>query len=1050
MGDDDAGAGHSDGMKPCPTIQDEKVQESFEMIKARTMYEMVEELGPNKQRLLFLTNSQADLLAKSEDSLEKMFSVLEIRKHKLLIYLAHTGGFTSSCEMLGNPDRKMGLPIGAINWGLKQGAFATLAESTKAEELFDKFILDVVLPLAVQTQAVILCSGTKCCQLSCALDRCMMLHRAKFAVDQPFSIITMNAATANLYNYDSPDANWRALKEQSTVWSRREKKILEVQHTYLYPDAQDDLIANAPCMVLCDTIDMKKNEIGDKGPFMGFVSAVIRYLSRELPAITFKGGASFHVDLDKAALSEATSLRMIDSLQSGSPVIFLDVTDRELAQKSANATSRDDLIKKATELHDKACNRLLELNKFDFHNVSALSHFHDVLTGDGGTSTVGNPFSADDMACNTIYDELKKCTQPMTTGAVTSNSTNSGIDDELGPPTTAQIEYVADYLAHRQFHDMWQFHPRRDELEAEGITYQHFFKAELNAEVALGKMLLAHKSFHGVHAQDSKAVLDLASALVKLDRLPTENTTEALKLLKQMWIEFDIAMYLAFRYKRLARVLYFLVLLVGVAIVAPISAADDMAKAIHVIFGLSLLTLLLLSATSFYNPSQRGRQLRACASSLESTIWRFRTRSAEFAIPLNNPKNPDYVLAQSFIEWRHSLTRGTDLLSTALEKKYPDHVFKHYQLRSSDKLSKAKEAYYNWWRAQDVASQISSTQASIDAGAKRDSRHSDMAPNNRDWSKHFRLSRLLSEDREGSSADVDEARVPREAAAPGLRSHLQAGAKMEEPGEMLEKRLNNKSLEDSVGSAADVEEARVPREAARPGTAAAVEPQRQRTQRTQVQLFSGRGSLLQEGRPEATFERTKLDKLTNQYQELLEKLQRGRREVAAPTKIDDFQSPIKPHHYVELRLNTMLHFYQSRIPKLGFRIRVVKVLLTLCTIATAVLSSNASWLRYVPIATTVSAALTSWSSFSDQERRLEQYTETVRSLHDVVSWWDSMDDVEQASTSNISKLILSCEAIIGTERRSDLASALADNVEVAKPGDDHGINKLQEGTTASI
>ena len=37
------------------------------------------------------------------------------------------------------------------------------------------------------------------------------------------------------------------------------------------------------------------------------------------------------------------------------------------------------------------------------------------------------------------------------------------------------------------------------------------------------------------------------------------------------------------------------------------------------------ITLLLLSATSFYNPSQRGRQLRACASSLESTIWRFRS-----------------------------------------------------------------------------------------------------------------------------------------------------------------------------------------------------------------------------------------------------------------------------------------------------------------------------------------------------------------------------------------------------------------------------------------
>lgn len=41
------------------------------------------------------------------------------------------------------------------------------------------------------------------------------------------------------------------------------------------------------------------------------VSSVVRYFSRELPAITFKSGASFHVGLDVAGLSEATSLRMV-------------------------------------------------------------------------------------------------------------------------------------------------------------------------------------------------------------------------------------------------------------------------------------------------------------------------------------------------------------------------------------------------------------------------------------------------------------------------------------------------------------------------------------------------------------------------------------------------------------------------------------------------------------------------------------------------------------------------------------------------------------------
>lgn len=61
-----------------------------------------------------------------------------------------------------------------------------------------------------------------------------------------------------------------------------------------------------------------------------------------------------------------------------------------------------------------------------------------------------------------------------------------------------------------------------------------------------------------------------------------------------------------------------------------------------------------------------------------------------------------------------------------------------------------------------------------------------------------------------------------------------------------------------------------------------------------------------------------------------------------PTKKDDFQSPIKPNDYVELRLNTMLHFYQRRIPWLSLQICVVKRVQrvptgALCTVCVGIL-----------------------------------------------------------------------------------------------------------------
>ena len=64
--------------------------EQLRMIKARTMYNMVEEIPSGSDvtpKLLFLTNSQADLLASNTASLQRMLNALEIPQPKLVINL---------------------------------------------------------------------------------------------------------------------------------------------------------------------------------------------------------------------------------------------------------------------------------------------------------------------------------------------------------------------------------------------------------------------------------------------------------------------------------------------------------------------------------------------------------------------------------------------------------------------------------------------------------------------------------------------------------------------------------------------------------------------------------------------------------------------------------------------------------------------------------------------------------------------------------------------------------------------------------------------------
>ena len=101
----------------------------------------------------------------------------------------------------------------------------------------------------------------------------------------------------------------------------------------------------------------------------------------------------------------------------------------------------------------------------------------------------------------------------------------------------------------------------------------------------------------------------------------------------------------------------------------------------YTLFGLSMAGSVVLIADGFFNPTQRGGQLRASASQLESSIWRFRTRVGSFAVPQGNlqPKQPDYALRDAMTAWHEEQTAGTDQLATALDKTYAPKVYTHLQ-----------------------------------------------------------------------------------------------------------------------------------------------------------------------------------------------------------------------------------------------------------------------------------------------------------------------------------------------------------------------------------
>ena len=104
-------------------IGESELVRRYDEINAKTMYNMMEEIGD--QRLFFLTNQQADLLAESEASIDRLIKALELPKEpKLVIILQPDQGFTNlvSCWECDK------------NWGAYHGlAWLTAARKEEAD-----------------------------------------------------------------------------------------------------------------------------------------------------------------------------------------------------------------------------------------------------------------------------------------------------------------------------------------------------------------------------------------------------------------------------------------------------------------------------------------------------------------------------------------------------------------------------------------------------------------------------------------------------------------------------------------------------------------------------------------------------------------------------------------------------------------------------------------------------------------------------------------------------------------------------------------------------
>ena len=204
-----------------------EVQDVDEM-KIQTMYKMVDECtvvtqGKEVQKkVLYLTNKQAVMF--DEEAMERAVLALDIGEPKFVIKLMGSLGMQS--QMLKSHPEKLNTSQLLYKKSTSITSEMDMGDERHVETQIILFMKTCILPLAMQTRALILVNGANDCILSSALARVAVAEQARLGKDCPFTVIATvseNEIHAKAVSPNPGDLTSIAsqLARQSPAWQKR-------------------------------------------------------------------------------------------------------------------------------------------------------------------------------------------------------------------------------------------------------------------------------------------------------------------------------------------------------------------------------------------------------------------------------------------------------------------------------------------------------------------------------------------------------------------------------------------------------------------------------------------------------------------------------------------------------------------------------------------------------------------------------------------------------------------------------------------------------------
>ena len=197
------------------------------------------------------------------------------------------------------------------------------------------------------------------------------------------------------------------------------------------------------------------------------------------------------------------------------------------------------------------------------------------------------------------------------------------------PQVATDCEHSVAEMKEALLATMQTWKPRIENTIKRGITAQEWNRDD---HTQTRNALLSKKLHHG-NLCNMNQLKQVIQRVARIDRLPDHNTIEATRTLCQAWDSVDLFTHQAGRSKLFAKISYALLLLIGAAasivttisLIQPALIDADLRDAL--VIALSIAGSTVAGFTEYMDPASMWMELQGAALSLESEIWKFRTRN---------------------------------------------------------------------------------------------------------------------------------------------------------------------------------------------------------------------------------------------------------------------------------------------------------------------------------------------------------------------------------------------------------------------------------------